>query len=125
MKRTDIKWLDFLAGINTLMITSETEFNKFRDFLDDIGLGGLLKNDREFFNWQRLSKINGYDPNCIIFEFQPGKGMTFGYDKESSKEWYGEYPLTIDVIDSFYNNSKLVKKDKVMSEKNIEEDLEK
>ena len=29
------KWLDFIAGINTIIVSNEDEFNKFRKFLDD------------------------------------------------------------------------------------------
>lgn len=119
MQSNNIKWLDFFSGINTIMVTNEKEFNKFRDFLDDLGLSCLLRNEREFSDWQRLSKINGHDPNCIIFEYQPRKGMSFGYTKESSKEWYGEDPFTIDVLDSFYQNSKLIE-----NNKNLDVDLE-
>ncbi len=108
MHRDEIKWLDFFAGINTIIITNENDFNKFRNFLDDIGLGCLLKNERNFSDWQHLSIINGHNSNCIIFEYQPGKGMTFGSTKEESKEWHGVEPLTVSVNDTIYNNSKLV-----------------
>ena len=109
MKRADIRGLDFFSGSNTIMITNEKEFNKFREFLDNLGVSCLLRGERDFSDWQRLSKINGHNPNCIIFEYQPRKGMTFGYTKESSTKWYGEEPYTIEVLDSFFENSKLYK----------------
>lgn len=121
MHKDEIKWLDFFAGVNTIIITNEKDFNKFRNFLDDIGLGCLLKNERNFSDWQHLSIINGHNPNCIIFEYQPGKGMTFGSTKEESKEWYGDEPFNVSVFDSFYSNSNLINKDKV-EELEIERD---
>ncbi len=119
MQRSDIKWLDFLSGLNTIVINNEKEFNKFRDFLMDIGLESLLRNEIEYTDWQRISLINNYNPDCIIFEFQPAKGMTIGYTIESSREWYGEDPMTVDVLASFYQNSRCVK-----LKESIEFDLE-
>lgn len=124
MQKDDIKWLDFFGGINTIIVNNEIEFNKFYDFMNDLGLQGLFHNTTTFGEWQHLSIINGKDPNCIIFEYQPGKGMTFGYTKESSKEWYGEEPLNINDLDSFYKNSKLVEKNKSL-EVELEEEIEK
>ncbi len=120
MKTEETKWLDFFAGLNTMMIRNEQEFTKFRDFLDNLGLGKLLKKYREFSDWQRLSIINNHNPECIIFEYQVGKGMTFGYTKEESVNWYGQEPLTVDVLASFYKNSNLFDKDV----KPLEEDFE-
>lgn len=119
MQRSDIKWLDFLSGLNTIVISNEKEFNKFRDFLMDIGLEILLRNETEYADWRQISLINNYNPDCIIFEFQPAKGMTIGYTIESSKEWYGEDPMTVDVLDSFYKNSRCAK-----LKESIELDLE-
>lgn len=119
MQRSDIKWLDFLSGLNTIVINNEKEFNKFRDFLMDIGLESLLRNETEYTDWQQISLINNYNPDCIIFEFQPAKGMTIGYTIESSREWYGEDPMTGDVLDSFYQNSRCAK-----LKESIELDLE-
>jgi hypothetical protein len=124
LQRSDIKWLDFLSGLNTIVINNEKEFNKFRDFLMDIGLEVLLRNETEYADWQRISLINNYSPDCIIFEFQPAKGMTIGYTVESSKEWYGEDPMTVDVLDAFYENSRCAKEDKFV-ELDLEEDIDK
>lgn len=122
MKDEEQKWLDFFCGLNTLMVTNEKEFNQFRDFLDDIALGKLLNKYRSFSDWQQLSVINGKDPNCIIFEYQPTKGMTFGYTIASSKEWYEKEPMTVKDLVSFYKSSKLVEK---VSNLEIEEEIEK
>ncbi len=124
MQRNDIKWLDFLSGLNTIVINNEKEFNKFRDFLMDIGLDSLLKNDTNFADWQQISKLNNHNPNCIIFEFQPAKGLTIGYTIESSKDWYGEEPMTVDVLDSFYQNSRYIKKNN-FKEVDLDEEIEK
>lgn len=40
----DNKWLDFFAGGNTIMVRNEQEFNKFRDFIEDLGIRNFLKN---------------------------------------------------------------------------------
>lgn len=113
MTNRDIKWLDFLSGINTIKITNEYEFNIFKKFLDDIGLGDLLNNYRDYYDWQHLSVINNHDPNCILFEYQPGKGMTFGSTIEESKDWHGKDPLIVNDLDCFYKNSNLVNKELV------------
>lgn len=104
------KWLDFIAGINTIIVSNEDEFNKFRKFLDDLGIGKLLKNYRTFSAWKHLAIINNKNPNYLIFEFQITKGLTFGYTKESSKDWFGVQPLTVKDLESYYKNSKLLNK---------------
>lgn len=120
----DNKWLDFFAGGNTIMVRNEQEFNKFRDFIEDLGIRSFFKKDRTFADWQYLSIINNHDPNCIIFEYQPFKGMTFGYTVEESKEWYGQEPFNVNVVDYFYKNSRLFEKDNHLS-KDLEEEIEK
>lgn len=107
MNKKDIRWVDFITGSNTITITNENEFNKFKEFLNCLGLDILLNNYNNFSDWQQLSKINKNDPNCIIFEYQPNKGLTFGYTKESSKKWYGIESYTTEVLDSFFDNNKL------------------
>lgn len=122
IQNKETKWLEFISGINTIMITNEEEFNKFRDFLTILGLDELLKNENTFSDWQHLSEINGKDPNCIIFEFQLHKGMTFGYTKESSKNWYGKEPLTVEVIDNFFKKLEKLRDENRIE---IEEEIEK
>ena len=107
MNRNDIKWLDFFGGVNTIIVRNKSEFNKFYNFMSDLGLQGLFHNDKTFEAWQHLAKINGCVSDYIIFEYQPSKGMTFGYSIEESKNWYDKEPLDVSVLDSFYSNSKL------------------
>ena len=120
------KWLDFIAGINSIIVSNEEEFNKFRKFLDDLGIGKLLKDYRTFSAWKHLAIINNKNPNYLIFEFQITKGLTFGYAKESSKNWFGVEPLNVKDLESFYVNSKLLnmKFDK-KNENELEEEIEK
>lgn len=120
------KWLDFIAGINSIIVSNEEEFNKFRKFLDDLGIGKLLKDYRTFSAWKHLAIINNKNPNYLIFEFQITKGLTFGYTKESSKNWFGVEPLNVKDLESFYVNSKLLnmKFDK-KNENELEEEIEK
>lgn len=120
------KWLDFIAGINSIIVSNEEEFNKFRKFLDDLGIGKLLKDYRTFLAWKHLAIINNKNPNYLIFEFQITKGLTFGYTKESSKNWFGVEPLNVKDLESFYVNSKLLnmKFDK-KNENELEEEIEK
>lgn len=119
MNRNDIKWLDFFGGVNTIIVRNKSEFNKFYNFMSDLGLQGLFHNDKTFEAWQHLAKINGCVSNYIIFEYQPSKGMTFGYSIEASKDWYDKEPLTVDVLDAFYSNSTLLK-----NKNEINKDLE-
>lgn len=116
LKEKEAKWLDFFAGLNTIKITNEEEFTRFYKFLSDVGLDYILKNYNDFSDWQHLSRINNHNPDCIIFEYQPGKGLTFGSTLEKSKEWYGEEPLTVECFNTFYNNSRLVEQVKVFNE---------
>ncbi len=119
MNRDDIKWLDFFGGVNTIIIRNKLEFNKFYNFMSNLGLQGLFHNDKTFESWQHLAEINGYVSDYIIFEYQPCKGMTFGYSIETSKDWYDKEPLTVDVLDAFYSNSTLFK-----NKNEINKDLE-
>lgn len=119
MNRNDIKWLDFFGGVNTIIVRNKSEFNKFYNFMSDLGLQGLFHNDKTFEAWQHLAKINGCVSNYIIFEYQPSKGMTFGYSIEASKDWYDKEPLTVDILDAFYSNSTLLK-----NKNEINKDLE-
>lgn len=122
----DNKWLDFIAGINTIMVSNEEEFNKFRKFLDDLGIGKILNDYRTFSDWQHLSEINNKNPNYIVFEFQITKGLTFGYTKESSKDWFGVEPLNVKDLESFYKNSKLLSmRFEKKAELDLEEEIEK
>lgn len=93
------KWLEFITGNNTLLIDNENDFNKFKEFLEYLNLSDVLNKYNTYSEWEHLAKINNYDYGYIIFEFQPYKGLTFGYTKESSKNWYGDDPLTIKNID--------------------------
>lgn len=120
------KWLDFIAGINSIMVSNEEEFNKFRKFLDDLGIGKLLKDYRTFSDWQHLARINNKNPNYLVFEFQITKGLTFGYTKESSKNWFGVEPLNVKDLESFYTNSRLLSmKFEKKNEAELEEEIEK
>ena len=120
------KWLDFIAGINSIIVSNEDEFNKFRKFLDDLGIGKLLKDYRTFSAWKHLAIINNKNPNYLIFEFQITKGLTFGYTKESSKNWFGVEPLNVKDLESFYVNSKLLNmKFEKKNENELEEEIEK
>ena len=120
----DAKWLNFFNGFNTIIIKDEKEFNKFKDFLDCLGLGYLLNNTKSFLDWKYLARINNKCTNYIIFEYQPGKGLSFGNTKEESEKWYGEEPYGIEVFDSFYENSKLFSKDNKIKNNKIKEDIE-
>lgn len=106
---SNVKWLDFINGINSLMIKNEKDFEEFKNFICDIGLKDYLNNQTEFSDWQHLSIINNCNPDCIIFEIQPGKGLSFGYTEEESKNWFGENPLNVSIFESFYENSQLAK----------------
>lgn len=48
---SNVKWLDFINGINSLMITNERDFKKFKNFMCDIGLKDYLNNQTKFCDW--------------------------------------------------------------------------
>ena len=111
MKRENGEWLDFFGGINSIIVKDKKEFNEFYNFMSDLGLQDFFHNKTTFEEWQHLAIINGRVSDYIIFEYQPEKGMTFGYSIESSKDWYGTEPLDVSVFDSFYKNSRLFDSD--------------
>ena len=86
----------------------------------------ILNDYRTFSDWQHLSEINNKNPNYIVFEFQITKGLTFGYTKESSKDWFGVEPLNVKDLESFYKNSKLLSmRFEKKAELDLEEEIEK
>lgn len=97
------KWIDFITNSNSLLVNNEKEFEKFKEFLNKLDLIDELKGYNHFYEWQKLAKINDYDDEYIIFEFQPNKGLTFGYTIDSSKKWFGLEPMNVDDFDSFLN----------------------
>lgn len=109
--KKNTEWLNFLSGGNSLLINNEKEFEKFSKFLDYLGLKSFLLNYNTYSEWQHLAKINNRESDYIIFECSPSKGITFGYTKESSLDWYGEEPYNVDIIDNFFENLNLSNKE--------------
>jgi len=93
-KTWDYKWIEFLSGVNVLEVKNVIEFTEFKEFLEEHGLIGILKNILAFEDWQQLAKINNWNPKLFYFEYNNSKGLTWYDNKEKPMDWYGKEPIT-------------------------------
>lgn len=93
------KWIEFLSHNNTLMVTNEKEFNSFKKFLIKLDIIDILGKNTDYIEWKSLARINGKNPNCILFEYDNYRGLTFGSTIEESKQYYGTEPLVVDDLE--------------------------
>lgn len=97
------KFVEFLNGANTVRISSQSDFNSMHslfhkvglDFFDDPQVGA------DYYGLLSLAEFNqcviGY--MTILVEYQPGKGLSFGYKSyEESEKWYGQKPWSVKEI---------------------------
>ena len=99
MKYTN-KFVEFLNGANTIKISGERDFTMLRTAMKKVGLD-CFSNYEGFGNYYDLLSIARIN-NCLInystilVEYQPYKGLTFGYRTyEESENWYGKKPWTM------------------------------
>lgn len=109
MKTYNYKWIDFLAGRNVLKVTSENEFNIFKNFLKQCGLLGILNNTNTYSEWQQLATINGKNENIFLFEYNNYKGLTWWDNIKEATDWYGESPIEISELQEFWEQKKYEK----------------
>lgn len=101
MKTYDYKWIDFLSGNNTIKVTNENEFNKFKDFLKYLGITDILNGTNTFSEFQSLAHINNLDENIFLFEYVNHKGLTWSDDIKKSIEWYDKEPINVSELEIF------------------------
>ena len=125
MKTCSYSWIEFLSGRNVIKVTSENEFNMFKNFLNECGLVEILNTELTFSDWQRLALINGKQPDIFLFEYNNHKGLTWWDSIKEAIDWYGEKPIEVSELQEFFER-KNIKNDKEIiskSEQEIEYDI--
>lgn len=101
MKTYDYKWIDFLSGNNTIKVTNENEFNKFKEFLNYLGITDILNGTNTFSEFQKLAQINNLDKNVFLFEYVNHKGLTWSDNIQKSINWYDKEPINVSELEIF------------------------
>ena len=79
----------FVEGVNTIIVRSEKEFEKLKEVLRPCGVSLVYPYEK----WKELARINRHEnPNILIFENQPYRGVTFYKRIKDSVDWYGVKP---------------------------------
>lgn len=99
-------WLKFLTGHNTILIRNELEFKLLYDFTKEVGLPTIFENNNSYQEWENICKINNLDcSDGILFEFDANKGISFYTEIEQSIDWYGDVPLTVECLRSYFDKT--------------------
>lgn len=99
-------WLEFLTGHNTILIRNELEFKLLYDFTKEVGLPTIFENNNTYQEWENICKINNLDcSDGILFEFDANKGISFYTEIEQSIDWYGDVPLTVECLRSYFDKT--------------------
>ena len=92
-------FINFITGQGTILVKNEKDFNKFVKMLKDHNCEQILKNRKtdgqDWNEWLSLASINGLNPNCFVFEYQPGKGISWYDNVDKPTSWYGVAPMSI------------------------------
>lgn len=89
----ELLYLLFLSGNNTVIVRNEKEYEDLRNVMKLLGKGKEFDTFGDYNYCKHLFQINGRTEDYMIFEHQQYKGFTFGYDIQSSKDWYGLEPI--------------------------------
>lgn len=93
--RATNKFVEFLNGANTIKITGQRDYAMLKAALKKVGLDCLGDG---YYDLLHLAMINNCAINysTILVEYQPHKGLTFGYKSiKDSEDWYGQKPWTM------------------------------
>ena len=102
----ELKYLTFLSGGNTTIVRNEEQFNNLKRIIEKLGKGKEFSIFGDYKQCKHLFEINGRLEDYMIFEYQPYKGFTFGYDIQSSTDWYGDKPIeSTELIEEFDRES--------------------
>ena len=100
----------FLTNSCVIQVANTEDFNKFKTFCRKYDLYEDFfhhKGSEKISYWRNLAKINDerlygrrwLRPNFpLYFEYQHGKGGTFGWDYKTTIDWYGHDNI-IDIND--------------------------
>lgn len=103
-------WLKFLTGHNMILIRNELEFKLLYDFTKEVGLPTIFENNNTYQEWENICKINNLDcSDGILFEFDANKGISFYTEIEQSINWYGDVPLTVECLRSYFDKTAATK----------------
>lgn len=89
------KFVEFLNGANTIKVSGQRDFTMLKTALNKVGLDCLCG---DYYELLHLADINhcAINYSTILVEYQPGKGLTFGYKTiQESEDWYGQKPWTM------------------------------
>lgn len=86
----NLPFVNFLAGINTIKINNETEFETFKELCSLVG----FDFEGERGEWKWWHRGNNKDAP-LYFEHQPGKGITCYESEKESIDWYGLTPYSL------------------------------
>lgn len=98
MKISDIN--DFKQGKNVIKVSNPIEMSKFRKLLHNEGMKDELKwfktHCPDWPDLVRLGQLNNkHDIYTFLFEYTPGKGLTWTDDIAKSTEWFGKKPIEL------------------------------
>jgi len=91
-------FIKFITGTGSILVTDEKSFDRFIAMLKDHKVTEILPkrgNSSSFSWWQNIAEINGNSGDLFVFEYQPGKGLSWYSDVETPTDWYGEAPMKI------------------------------
>ena len=92
-------FIKFITGQGTILVKDEAGFNRFVNMLKDHKCEQVLKTRRSsgqsWDEWVNLAMLNGLNTDCFVFEYQPGKGISWYDDVDKPTDWYGEAPMKI------------------------------
>lgn len=92
-------FIEFISGMNAIQVASKADFNKFIAMLKDHKceqiLGRNLAKGLDYAYWQELADINRKNRDLFLFEYQPGKGLSWSDDVKQVASWYGRDPIKL------------------------------
>ena len=85
------KWVEFLNGANTIIISGERDFASFNSLCKKVGLDSGFS---DYYDLYHLAQINRCEIGLsVLIEYQPYKGFSMGYKSfEQSEKWYEQKP---------------------------------
>jgi len=85
MSKYTNKWVEFLNGANTVIISNQQDFIRFKSLIKKVGLDF---NYGHYYELQHIAEINNclIHWNVILVEYQPYKGFSFGYKSFEESE---------------------------------------
>lgn len=88
--------VDFLSNNNTVFVSSESEYQTFKNCLAKMGLEGILCGIT-WEEWLTIANLNNPQKSIrqLLFEYNNNKGITFWVSEKESTEWFEVSPLSV------------------------------